>query len=83
MKLGGEYRLKYITRNNWEKLGREVRLAPEAVIGRVLSLAAKMEDATMEVSERVRKEGLRHKIVGRLTEVIVRRAENCARLLAA
>jgi serine/threonine-protein kinase HipA len=83
MTLGGEYRLKYIGRKNWEALAREVRLKPAEVVARVAALAQELPGQAEEVSRRVRREGLKHRIVARLEEAIAKRARECAKLLSA
>lgn len=82
MKLGGEYRLKYITRRNWEALAKEVRLPVEEVIGKVRELAREIADLAAETASRVKQEGLKHQIIGKLKDGIAERAGECAKLLS-
>jgi serine/threonine-protein kinase HipA len=82
MKLGGEYRLKYINRSSWQALAKEVRLPAEELIGRVRELARELASLAEETGNRVKQEGLKHKIIGRLKVGIAERAEAYKRLLS-
>ena len=82
MKLGGEYRLKYITRENWEKLGKEVRMSPQETVERAARLAERITGYAEEVGAKMKREGLKHAIVGRLRDAIGKRAAACAKVLA-
>ncbi len=45
MKIGGEYKLAWISRENWARLAVEVGLPPAVVIARVADLATRLPDA--------------------------------------
>lgn len=81
MKLGGEYRLKYITRRNWEVLAKDARLKPEDAIDRVKALAGELAEQAGEVARHLKREGVKNSIVPKLGELIATRAATCAKQL--
>lgn len=83
MKLGGEYRLRNITRRHWVKLAAELHLDPDATLARAQRLATALPDAAADTARRARKDGLSHAVVDRLTELLVARARRCLATLRA
>lgn len=81
MKLGGEYRLRNITRRNWEKLAAELHIDADALIKRVDQLAAQLPDLVSETRRRAADEGLKHPIIPRLAGALTRRALECRKIL--
>ena len=74
MKLGGEYRLRYIGLRHWHKLASELRLDPDATILRVRTLATKLGDNISEITRRMTAEGLAHPLIDRLGDALALRA---------
>jgi serine/threonine-protein kinase HipA len=50
MKIGGEYRLKYIGRRQWEKLAAELGLEGDRVVARVREIGEALPDAMSEAA---------------------------------
>lgn len=82
MKIGGHYRIRDVTGRDWERLARELRLAPDAVLDRVSGLGSRLPDAAVRVSDRARAQGLTHLIVDALVTRLVERAVEVQRVLA-
>lgn len=83
MKLGGEYRIRDIGPRHIERLARETRQDPAALIARAAGMTARIRDAASAVAARTIDAGLTHPIVPRLADAVTRRAEGVARALAA
>jgi serine/threonine-protein kinase HipA len=81
MKLGGEYRLRYISLHHWRKLAKELRLDSEAIIGRVDDLATQLRDHVSEIQQRMATEGIGHPIILRLAEAVRLRSATCRKVL--
>jgi serine/threonine-protein kinase HipA len=78
MKFGGKYRLTEIGAYQWDKLARELKLAPEQVRASVVRLTHAVTDAAADVLRRERRRGLSHPILDRLAKAVVERAKRCA-----
>ncbi|HEV7732818.1 MAG TPA: type II toxin-antitoxin system HipA family toxin [Candidatus Binatia bacterium] len=83
MKLGGEYRLRNITRRHWVKLATELHLDADATLARAQRLATALPDAATDVARRAGVDGLSHAVVDRLTALLVARAQRCLATLRA
>ena len=83
MKLGGEYRLRNIRIHNWRKAAQEVRLDPDALLGRLNDMAAQLADHALAVSRRMLDEGLTNPIITRLADALAVRATACKNVLRA
>jgi serine/threonine-protein kinase HipA len=81
MKLGGEYRLRNLTRRNWEKLAKELNLDPDATVERVDGFAALLLDQLPHVKRQITEEGLKHPILLRLLDSLGPRATECRKIL--
>ena len=81
MKLGGEYRLRNIYKNNWRKLAEQLRIEPDAMTSRVDDFARQLADRVPEMRARMAGEGVNHPIIGRLADALVARAARCRQIL--
>ncbi len=83
MKIGREYFLTRIGPRQWMRTEQELGLPEMSLLRKVLRLGRHMLTAIPDVANRLRNDGLRHPIVGRLETVLMRRAERCLRELDA
>jgi len=83
MKVGREYFLTRIGPRQWMRTEQELGLPEMSLLRKVLRLGRHMLTAIPDVANRLRNDGLRHPIVGRLETVLMRRAEHCLRELDA
>jgi hypothetical protein len=81
MKIGGEYRLRDIRLPEWVKLARELRFAPDTIVSRVRSMAARLPDEVRAITAAARADGLDAPFLDRLAAAIAERAALCATLL--
>jgi serine/threonine-protein kinase HipA len=81
MKIGGEYRFRFIVARHWRKLAGEVHIDPDKILGRILALAAQLPDHAAAIERRMTAEGMNHPLIPRLTRGLVARAEACRRIL--
>jgi serine/threonine-protein kinase HipA len=81
MKIGNEYKLRNIGLYNWRKLANELRIEPEAMISRIDGIAQQLLDQIPEVGARMRKEGLKHAIIDRLSKDLAKRIGVCRKRL--
>ncbi|MBS2015166.1 MAG: type II toxin-antitoxin system HipA family toxin [Deltaproteobacteria bacterium] len=82
MKVGGKYRLLEIGVHEWKKLAREVGADADELGAEVAALCREVPAQCEAVLARVRKEGLRHRVLPQLAELVAARADRCARLWA-
>lgn len=80
-KIGGEYLLRNIRLYHWKKMAAELRLDPEALIHRVDDFARQLPELAEKIRQQLFKEGLEHKVLGRLTETIAERSTQCRKIL--
>jgi serine/threonine-protein kinase HipA len=78
MKVGGTYRLREVGRKRWEKLARELAIAPDALVDRIREVMAAMPDVVSDVRARCRDEGLTHTLIDTLATETVRHVRECA-----
>ena len=81
MKLGGEYRLRKISINNWRKAAQEVRLDPDILVGRLNEWASQLADHASAICGRMLEEGLTNPIIVRLADALAVRAAACEKIL--
>ena len=79
MKIGGEYKLSQIGQRQWQKFAREMRINADELVELLISMA---EQLPYEVNAaRAREEGLDDAVIERLATQLVKRANECRRLL--
>lgn len=74
MKIGGEYRLRNMKAYHWRKLATELRFDPNAILQRASELAGLVADHVSGVKQQMTREGLKHPIIPRLAEAVLKRA---------
>jgi serine/threonine-protein kinase HipA len=74
MKLGGEYRLRYIRVNHWRNMAEELRLDSDALIQRVVDFGRQIADHSSTVSRRMLGQGITNPTVPRLADAVAARA---------
>jgi serine/threonine-protein kinase HipA len=83
MKIGGEYQLCDVGLQQWIKFAQENRIDAGRLIHDLRLMAEQLPDAISDARKRTYKEGLDHKIITRLAELLTKRAKSCAASLAA
>ncbi|MEQ1932042.1 MAG: HipA domain-containing protein, partial [Parvularculaceae bacterium] len=78
MKVGDEYRLSNIGAAEWRKLAAEVRTDGDALVLRARAMASELPDRLNDEAGKLRKAGLKHRIVGNLTSTLTERARRLA-----
>ena len=81
MKLGEEYGLRNIYKNNWRKLAEQLRIGPDAMTSRVDDFARQLADHVPDMRRRMTEEGVDHPIIARLADALVARAARCRQIL--
>ena len=81
MKLGEEYRLRNIYKNDWRKLAEQLRIGPDAMTSRVDDFARQLADHVPDMRRRMTEEGVDHPIIARLADALVARAARCRQIL--
>jgi len=77
MKIGGEYGLRTIGRRHWERLANELGRSPAELIERMQAAIESFPELVAETRRRVAAEGIRHAILGRLSETLTAWAAKC------
>ena len=77
MKIGSHYQIQRIRRRDWEKMAREIRLSPAWVLERLSDMAGRLPSAAQTVANSLAKDGVRHQVIPRLVEDIVKHIEQC------
>lgn len=83
MKLGGEYRLRDITRRDWIAFATAARIDVDATLARARRMVADLPDAVSTVAHRARADGLSSPLLDRLRDTLGARAGRCRSLLEA
>ncbi|MEO5589134.1 MAG: HipA domain-containing protein [Gemmatimonadaceae bacterium] len=81
MKVGGEYVVERIGSRQWKKVARSLSLDETCLLDRVRELAAAVGDLAGEAVADAESAGFGHPILADLREMIVHRAEDCAKTL--
>jgi serine/threonine-protein kinase HipA len=82
MKLGDEYRFRYIYAGHWRKMAEEIRLDPDQIIARVKEFSEQLADHAANIAHGMRKEGIKHAVIPRLAKDLAKRADACRKILA-
>jgi serine/threonine-protein kinase HipA len=77
MKIGGEYLVRKIGRRQWEKLARQVQMAPDDVLFIVRRIATRSVDGIHYVCQDAKRDGLSHPVLDRIEREVTTRAESC------
>jgi hypothetical protein len=81
LKIGGEYRLRYIGLRNWQKFAVEMRLDEDLLTERIRAMAALLPDHAASIQKELETSGLLHGTITRLTQRVQGRAALCQRLV--
>ena len=81
MKIGGEYRLRYIGLRNWQKFAAEMRLDEGLLMERIRAMAALVPDHAASIQKELETSGLSHGTITRLTQKLQGRAALCQRIV--
>ena len=81
MKIGGEYRLRYISLRNWQKFAVEMRLDESLLTERIRAMAALLPDHAASIQKELETSGLSHRTITRLTQRLQRRAASCQQIV--
>jgi serine/threonine-protein kinase HipA len=82
MSIGGEYRMEYVHARHFEKLEVDAGPLREPLVARARALAERVEALAPAVATEVRRAGVRHPILAKLSSAIQARAAACVRRLA-
>ncbi len=81
MKVGGEYRLREISRRHWERESKELGVDREELVHRLADLAARIPDELSAVCADPALKALDSALPARLTDAVSEHASRCARIL--
>ncbi len=81
MKIGGEYRLRNIGLQHWQKLATASRLDDARLIDRIRAMAEAMPDQAAAIQKQIEGEGLSHVTITRVCKRLATRAVTCQKLL--
>lgn len=81
MKIGGEYLIRNIRLYHWKKMAAELRLEPGSLIQRVDGFAQQLAELAERTRQQLHKEGLKHNILDRLSQIISERSMRCRKVL--
>ncbi len=80
MKIGDEYRLRYIGLSDWRKLATNVRVDGDVLIDRLRAMASELPDRLSDEIRIMRDGGLSHKVLDTLGVVLPERVARIAAL---
>jgi len=75
------YPLRTIGQRQREKLAAECRLNPDQTLLTVKTLAQSLPDHVSDVQKQMKAEGLKHPLIGHLSEALIQRSQHCVKLL--
>jgi hypothetical protein len=82
MKIGGEYRMRAITRRHWERLASAAGIPADAVLAIVGDVVERVPDALSDVCRETVDEGRSHPVLKRLQKAVGANAALCRSMLA-
>lgn len=77
MKIGGKYKLPLIGLREWKKLAEDWRTDFDALLSRIIRMIEPLPEAARVTGERIKAQGIRHDVIGRLVEAIQKRSSDC------
>lgn len=81
MKVGGHYRAREISRRDWERCARDLRLRPTDVLARLEAMMSRLLEAAPAVACEMEDAGLRHPAVASLVDALPAHLQGCAKQL--
>jgi HipA-like protein len=82
MRIGGEYRVTGVSGRHWRRFAQLNALDPDATVGRVGDLAARVADCFAEAAQADSARALGSALPARLVERVAKRASDCRTALA-
>ncbi len=80
MKIGDEYRLRYIGLSDWRKLATNIRVDGDQLIDRLRAMALELPDRLSDEIKIMQQAGLNHQIITKLGKILPERAAHVAGL---
>lgn len=77
MKIGGVYRLRDIGAHQWLKLATELRLDSNALLDRIVEMAAIIPEHAADLRQSISQQGIDHPLTTRLSDALAERARVC------
>ena len=77
MAIGGEYRMRFIERRNWERLADAIGAERGALVELVHDVVERIPATLREVCSEAADHGLSHPVLGRLQEEVEKHAASC------
>jgi serine/threonine-protein kinase HipA len=77
MKMGGEYLVRNIGLRHWQRVAAALHLRPESLIEDIRVLASALPDQAAAVLAQMKRDGLSHPTVTKLTQQLQQRAPRC------
>jgi serine/threonine-protein kinase HipA len=74
MKIGDEYRLRYIGLSDWQKLAATIGVDSEALIERLQTMAKELPDRLSDEVIQMNRAGLNHSVIQTLSSILTERA---------
>jgi hypothetical protein len=74
MKIGDEYRLRYIGLSDWQKLAATIGVDSEALIERLQTMAKELPDHLSDEVSQMNRAGLSHSVIQTLSKILRERA---------
>jgi serine/threonine-protein kinase HipA len=81
MRIGSKYRVFDIGRRHWVALAEELAIDSEGTVARIAEMASNAIDSVPAVRRSMAASGLDHPIVARLSDLLLERATQCARVV--
>jgi serine/threonine-protein kinase HipA len=77
MRVGNQYKVLQIGTREWKKAAVELRIHEDRVFSRIREMAGLIPDAAAEIASELTTQGLKHEIIGRLTQALQQRSREC------
>jgi serine/threonine-protein kinase HipA len=77
MRVGRHYRLDTIQKRHWEAAAIALKVDREELMSRIREMTDRFPDSVSETARELRRSGLRHLLIGRLRDALVKRATDC------
>ena len=81
MKMGGEYLVRNIGLRHWQRVATQLHLRAESLIEDIRAMASALPDHAAAVLAQMKRDGLSHPTVTKLTQQLQQRAPRCVALV--
>ena len=82
MKIGSEYRLWRIGKQEWESCARELRISSKELFNRIAQMTGCLPEAAERTAHRLARDGINHPVISSLVDCLLAHCRKCAEAIS-